>query len=142
MRLNELEQKIVKQRIQQTDSISELSSDATKTALFKTVVAIAHVSGGALPKSEAFLDMFIDELYTFLVEYGYGHFAITELILAFRININTTLRQPSGMTLPKVELKTNQLSIEYISDVLSIYSIFRNSIDRKLENLIDGYEQF
>ena len=141
MKLNELEMQIVKQRIEQTDSIAELQADVFKPALFKTVVAISHISGGALPKSEAFLDMFIDELYIFLLEYGYGSFAITEIILAFRININTKLRQPSGITLDRVELKTNELSIEYISDILHQYSIFRNSIDRKFENFIDGYGQ-
>lgn len=139
-KLNEIENEIVKQRVYETDCIFQLSDDKVKSELFKTVVGIAHLSGGALPKSEVFLDMFIEELHIFLLEYGYDSYAITEIILAFRININTKLRLPSGITLERVSLKTEQLSIEYISDVLHQYSIIRNNIDRKFQNSIDGYE--
>lgn len=137
--LNEIEKKIVDERVYDNEGIFKMELSTTKTALFKIVVGISHISGGELPKTEALLDMFIDELHTFILEYGYDAYAIQEILLAFRFNINTKLRQPSGITIDRVELKTQNLSIEYISDVLRCYSVLRDSIDRKFQNHVDGY---
>lgn len=139
MKLNEIEKKIVDARVYDNEGIFKMEHGVVKAALFKIVVEISHISGGELPKTEALLDMFIDELHTFLLEYGYDAYAIEEVLLAFRFNINTKLKQPSGITIDRVELKTENLSIEYISDVLRGYSVIRDNVDRIFQNHIDGH---
>jgi hypothetical protein len=39
----------------------------------------------------------------------------------------------------KVEFRGNCFNVDFVSNVLSAYMSMRNSVDRKLQNQIDGY---
>lgn len=139
VKMNELENKIIQYRTMDKDGIWDCNDAELKKDIFDVILRISFISGCKLPDNEKLLDFFVDELIDFLREYGYATYAAMEILLAFRININTVLKMPSGITIEKIKMQTENISVEYISEVLHNYSIIRNCLDRKFQNHIDGH---
>ena len=137
--LDETEKKIVDARISEKKCIEDLDKLELKNGLFKTVLGISFISGGELPSTDDLIEMFINELKVFIIDFGYGKYALCEIILAFRINTASVFRDSVGNIIERKKLKTNNLSIEYISDVLVAYRQSRFIVDRKFQNKKLGY---
>lgn len=64
---------------------------------------------------------------------------LSEYHLALQINANASLKIPSGVDGEQVNPTTTGISIKFLGDVIAFYVQFRNALDRKLQNAIDGF---
>lgn len=66
-------------------------------------------------------------------------FTESEIQLAMRLNSKAGLRHPSGLEIDQIDFKGLTFNIDYFAKVLNNYSLVRKHLDRKFENMIDGY---
>ncbi len=74
----------------------------------------------------------------YLNEFGYGELTLQEIILAFRLNTHGGLRYPSGLEVERVPFSGVCFNVDFLAKVLANYMAFRNLLDRKFENFLDG----
>jgi len=99
----------------------------------------AAVSGCVVPGTEFFAEIIAEELTAFILEFGYKDLTYDEIILALRINSKGGYKYPTGVDLEPVVFFGNCFNVDYFSKILSNYMVIRTLLDRKLQNVIDGY---
>lgn len=99
----------------------------------------AAVSGCALPNTEFFAEIIAEELLSFIMDFGYSDYAYDEIILALRFNAKGGLKYPSGTVIEQVQFLGTCFNIDYFSKIMENYKIVREVLDRKFQNIIDGY---
>jgi hypothetical protein len=136
-----MEELIYRMRTSDYQTVNELyGSELLNKQVMQVILSASVILGLELPPSETALDILIEEISSFMKDFGYGNYAVAEILLAIRFNIQTLLKIPSSIQLFTVNLETKNLSIKFISDVLHNYSTLRNNLDRKFQNTIDGYD--
>jgi hypothetical protein len=99
----------------------------------------AAICGCNLPQTEMFARFISKEIESFISEFGYREFTLSEIILAMLINTRHNLKASGLPELEKISFFGNCINIDYLSSILFNYSTLRKSLDRKLQNFIDGY---
>lgn len=135
--LTELEVKIVTARCA-GDSIEDLSEELYQDFLKTTVSSSIAIYGFFWPTSQNLLDLIVSELGYYLKCQGFGHFTASEVYLAIQLNAKSGLKIPSGVDADLVKPFGATISIKFISDVLCLYTLFRDNLDRKFQNFIYG----
>jgi hypothetical protein len=110
-----------------------------RVATDKIILSGAAISGCPLPQTEGFAEIISNEIIEFVNEYGYGELTLEEILAALRLNAKGGFRFPTGIEAEHVPFTGNCFNVVYLSKVLSNYKAFRDILDRKLENFIDGY---
>jgi hypothetical protein len=105
----------------------------------KLIFVICAISGADLPPNESFATILAEQFAEFLVGYGYSDLTEEEILVSFRMNAKGT-KYPSGMEVERVSLKGSVFNIDSAAKVLANYMTFRNMLDRRCQNSIDGYE--
>lgn len=139
MRLKGIENRVIDARLT-GKSFCELQGNELRAAGDQVILKTAALYGCPLPQTDFFAEILTNELAELITNFGYGEFTLAEIELALRINTHINLPLPPGLELEKVNFTGNVANIYFISRVLSNYIILRNSVDRRLQNLIDGYE--
>ena len=99
----------------------------------------AAISGCQLPHTDFFADFIASELKIFINDFGYSDLTYEEIMLALRLNAKGGLKYASGEYQEQVEFFGSCFNVNFIAKILANYCIFRNALDRKLQNQIDGY---
>lgn len=138
IKLTDFEEKIVSARLDGL-SFSQINQDKVRWNIDQIMLRGAAISGCVVPNTEFFAEIIAEELLTFILEFGYGDLSYSEILLALRVNAKGGYKFPSGVDLEIVPFFGNCFNIDYFSKVISNYKIIRNGLDRKLQNIIDGY---
>lgn len=138
MRITEVERRIVESRLDGL-SVSQLDESATRTTADQIMLQAAAIIGCPTPETEFFAEVVSNTMMNYLKRFGFGELTLAEIILAIELNTQAGLRFPSGLEVEKVPFFGVCFNIDFLSRILSNYMIFRNNLDRKFENFIDGY---
>lgn len=120
-------------------SFCELDETDMRYAIDQIMFKGAAIFGCALPNTEMFAKYISDEIRDYILEFGYGELTVSEIILAFKMNIGSEIKNPLGDNLKCVEFYGNSINVSFIGKVLSNYMIIRNNLDTRIKNQIDGY---
>lgn len=136
--LNNHEKKVIKARL--TDcSFSQIEEKYIQWHIDQVMIRAAAIGGCAIPNTDFFAQIIGEELLDFIVNFGFGELTYEEIILAFKLNATGAVRFPSGDYMDRVTFSGTCFNIDYLSKILSNYMLLRNSLDRKIQNKIDGY---
>lgn len=138
-KISEPEEKIFKGRLNGR-SFCELAGNDLQASVDQIMLRGAAISGCNLPGTDFFAQIISQEIITFINEYGYSELTMAEILTAMRLNAKGGLRWPGGDYIEKVYFSGNCFNIDYLSKILSNYKSLRDYLDRRLQNLIDGYE--
>lgn len=133
-----MESRIIKSRLTGV-SFCQLTGNDLRVSTDKIIFVSAAIAGCPLPQTEGFAEVISSEIITFITEYGYEELTLAEILTALRLNAKGGLRFPTGIEVDHVSFTGNCFNIVYLSKVLSNYKLFRDILDRKLQNFIDGY---
>jgi len=120
-------------------SFVEMTDKDRRVALDKIIVKTAAISGCPLPNTDFFADIVCEEMYEFMLEFGYEELTLAEISFALRMNMKVGLKYPNGIEIETIPFSGHCFNVTYISKILSNYMQLRNLLDRKLQNYIDGY---
>jgi hypothetical protein len=136
---SKMEVKILQARLDGL-SFCQIEGNDLRVATDQIMFKGAAISGCPLPNTEGFAEVIADELISFINEHGYAELTLSEILLAMRLNAEGGNRHPgTGNYMETVAFTGNCFNIMYVSKILSNYILFRNHLDRKFENKINGY---
>lgn len=138
IKLSDFENKIIEARLQGV-SFCQIDDSKIKWHIDQIMLRGAAICGCALPNTEFFADIIGEELLDFILNYGYKELTYQEVLLALRFNAKGGFGLPTGLELEIISFFGNCFNIDYISKVLTNYGKIRTLLDRKLQNVIDGY---
>lgn len=138
LRITEVEHRIIGARLNGL-SLSQLDGDEIKTTADQIMLQAAAITGCPFPQTEFFASVLTDTMMDYLKEFGFGELTFDEIVLAMKLNTKGGLRLPTGLEIDKVAFTGTCFNIDFLSKMLSNYMVFRNNLDRKFENFIDGY---
>jgi len=136
--ISKIEEKILASR-HEGFSFCQLSDNDKRYATDNIMLRGAAVSGCALPQTEFFAKYISEELEIFISEFGYEELTLSEMLLALRLNSKNEMKQPSGVDIEAVQFSGNCFNVDYFAKVLKNYMTVRAILDRKFQNIIDGY---
>lgn len=139
LKLEEIESWILDARC---SGVSICAIDSEQDLKKKGAELISRISaqcGCATPTTEVFFNVLVEEVCDFMLRYGNGELCFEEYLLASRINSMGGYKFPSGLELERVPFVGNCFNVEYLSKLTDNYFRIRLQLDRKLQNLIDGY---
>lgn len=136
--MNENETKILVAR-QEGESFCELSDLEKRVAVDQIMFRGAAICGCALPQTEVFAKFIAEEFTEYILRFGYEELTLEEILLALRINSYGRIINPAGEDLEQVPFTGNCMNVVYIAKVLKNYKVLRVNLDRRFENMIDGY---
>lgn len=120
-------------------SFCEMADEELVWSADQIMIRGASMYGCKLPETD-FLGQYISEEVRILInDFGFTELTLSEILLALRINQRADVRYPSGNEVCFVEFKGDCFNTKFLSDVLTMYINFRQILDRKIQNHIDGY---
>lgn len=138
LKLNEVEQKIIKSRLDGV-SFCQLAEKEIRFTADKIILNAAAISGCPTPETDFFADILTNQIKEYINEFGFAELTVAEIILAFQLNTRGGLKNLTGLEIDKIHFAGNCFNIDFMASVLANYLAIRNHLDRKLENFIDGY---
>lgn len=136
-KLTETEKRILKAR-QTGKSFCEILEK--RVEIDEIMLRGAAIYGCTLPHTEFFASFIAEELSAMILDFGFGEFTMSEMILALRINCLSGVKYPSGIEVEKVNFTGHTFNVDFVCKVLEKYMSLRDGFDRKIQNQIDGYE--
>jgi hypothetical protein len=133
-----VEEKILDARLKGL-SFSQLSESQLRVATDQIMLKGSAICGCPTPLTEGFAKTISDELIVFVSEYGYDNLTLDEIFTALRLNTEGGWRWPSGDVVERIEFSGTCFNVTYVSKILYIYMVMRNSLDAKFKNKISGY---
>lgn len=137
-RLSNLEELIFESR-EDGLSFCQLDETGKKHAIDQIILRGSAVCGCPVPETEYFAGIIGEEVSTFIEKFGYGNLNLAEILLAIRMNAKTDIRFPSGNERDIAVFSGGFLNIIFLGKVLTNYLIFRNLLDSRIKNAIDGF---
>lgn len=138
IKLTDLEKKIITARLC-GGSISVLDDAGLKKA-FKSIISSCIAIYGFFPiNNNDQLELISEEMCSFFVNMDFDHMNLAEYHLALQVNAKGNLKFPSGVEAEQVKPTTTGVSVKFVSDVMCLYLKFRDMLDRKFQNSIDGF---
>lgn len=134
----EVDHKIIDARISGI-SLFEYQLSELEDSFDFVLLKIAGISGIKIPFDAAFIQIIKEQVVKFLLNFGYDELNLSEIILAFELNCKIYLKYPVGIEISHIPICGEHINVDYVSQVLYNYMTIRNLLDRKLQNLIDGY---
>lgn len=138
-RQTEIEKKIIRARLD-GKSLSEMDEKEQRVLCDNIIFKCSAFTGCELPATDYFADILSESILAFFMELGYSDLTLNEMILALSLNCTHQQKLPGNIELPEVVFSGKGANISYLSKVVGRYMILRNYLDRRFQNLIDGYE--
>lgn len=137
-KLTKIEKKIIEIRIK-GKSFFELDETETRLATDKIMINGSSLYGCPLVESELLATAISKEIETYVND-NYPEISEDEIMYALQINMQSDIRYPSGEEVSVIDFTGDQFNVFFLVRVVEKYMKFRNILDRKLQNFIDGYE--
>jgi hypothetical protein len=103
--------------------------------ILKMIQNVCAISGCPMPSGE-YLDTFESCLSSFISKFGFDELSYSEVVLAFELNV---VAAENDSDYPSVRFIGKNLSVDFFAKTLNVYVAQRQVLDRKLQNIIDGY---
>ena len=136
--LTDQEKKILKARNSGL-SFCEINEDLVRSSIDQIMLRGAAIYGCSLPQTEFFASFIAEELTKLISDFGYAELTIDEILLSLNINCSSRAKFPSGLEIEEVVFSGTTFNVAFIAHVLENYMKIRNILDRKMQNIIDGY---
>lgn len=136
-KLTKIEKKIIELR-KKGKSFFELDESETRLATDMIMIDGSSLYGCPLVFSELLASAISRQIENYIND-NYPEISDDEIIFALQINMQSDIRFPSGELIPVVEFYGSQFNVSFLVKVIEKYMRIRNILDRKLQNLIDGY---
>lgn len=120
-------------------SIFEIDPELIRAEIDEILIRGSAIYGCKLPISDFFAKYLFEETYDLLIN-GYAEYTIQEVLLALRLNIIVRFKIIVGIDVEYIPFSGETFNVDFLSSVLNGYSSFRNNLNRRIQNLIDGYE--
>jgi len=120
-------------------AISQMDDEDLEMNLNEFTERVGLLTGIAMPSSEKFLKLFIEELTILLKLPKFNNLCVEELLLAARMSIEGGVRFVNGDYMDRVELLGSSISVDYVAQILNQYLILRNGLDGMIKNIVDGH---
>jgi hypothetical protein len=137
--LTDFERKVIDSRLSGL-SFGQIEENNLRWHIDQIMLRGAAISGCVVPATEFFAEIIAEEISVFILEFGYRDLSYDEILLALRINSKGGYKLPTGIELESVPFFGNCFNVDYLSKILLNYMAIRNILDRKLQNIIDGYK--
>ena len=129
----------MKTRIASKMAISQMDNEDLEISLNDFIERVALITGIPMPSSEKFLEILVEELIILLKLPKFNNLCTDELLLAARMSVEGGVRFTNGDYMERVDLFGANISIDYISQILTQYLTLRNGLDAMIKNIVDGY---
>lgn len=139
-RTDDIEKKIISGRLT-GQSFCELEANDLASSVDQIMLRGAAISGSALPNTDFFADIIASEIENFINECGYRTLTVEEILNAMRLNSKSELRPPGSDYVDRIPFSGNCFNVDYLARILVNYMRCRDWLDRRFQNLIDGYEK-
>lgn len=120
-------------------AISQMDNEDLEISLNDFIERVALITGIPMPSSEKFLEILVEELIILLRLPKFNNLCTDELLLATRMSVEGGVRFTNGDYMGRVDLFGTNISIDYISQILTQYLTLRNGLDAMIKNIVDGY---
>jgi hypothetical protein len=137
-KLTKIEKDIIQSRLEGL-SFCQLSENDLRLATDQIMIRGAAMCGCALPNTEGFAEIISSELIIFINKFGYENLTLSEILLSMRLNLKGGLKYPTGLQVEYIPFSGHCFNVDYIAKILLSYSYFRNILNQKFTNHIDGY---
>ena len=138
IQMNEIEKLIIDARLTGL-AFTQLEEGKLRAITDEIILKTASYSGCLLPQTEFFAEIISNSIIDFFEKSAYGQLSVAEVFLALHFNVRHGLKWPIGMDIEQVQFVGSVFHLDFFSKVLTNYMALRNSLDRKLQNFIDGY---
>jgi len=138
-KLTEVEIKILEAR-QDGFSFAQLDKAHVRLAADKIILKAAAICGCPTPETDFFAEILTTEIDDYINQFGFGELTVSEIILSMRLNTSHNLKKPPHLEVFAIAFSGACINVDFLSKMLGNYLIYRNSLDRKLQNFIDGHE--
>lgn len=137
-KLGEIDLKILDARLNGF-SFCQLNNKEVRNVTDQIMLKAAAICGTPTPETEFFAEIISNEIESYLKEFGFGELTLAEITLAFRLNTRYALKMPTGLEVEPVRFLGSCFNVDYLSNILTNYMVYRNSLDRRLQNYLEGY---
>jgi hypothetical protein len=117
-----------------------MTAEELRTTADQIILKCSAYTGAELPATDFFATTLSETIISFLLNMGYSDLNENEIIFSMEMNLNHSYRLPGGMQLVQAEFSGRCVNLTFIANVLSNYMAVRTHIERRFQNLIDGYE--
>lgn len=121
------------------ESIANFSGNDAILSCDEIIIKCSAFYGCEMPYTDLFAKILSEAMLNFFTRFGYGELTTAEIILAMEMNLSSDLKIPSEIENEKIEFSGKCVNVMFVSKVLKKYIYLRNMLDRKLQNIIDGY---
>ena len=112
-----------------------LESDEKYLDLFEQIYL--YTGFDRIPEHQA--DRFVEIVREYLMNNKYSDWLISEIFLAFYLNVAMQVKSPNGYLIERFKPSNNKLTLEYVDGVMSRYADLRLTLEGMLKNAIEGY---
>jgi hypothetical protein len=119
--------------------LGQIDDQELLTDFDEILFRVSKISGVDIKEAALDFDFLKEETIIYLKNFGYINLNLGEIILAFRFNCDTDILKRLDVEIEKIISKSKYLNVDYIVSVLKNYLQFRFFVDRKVQNIIDGY---
>lgn len=121
--------------------VCDMDEKQLRTTADQIILKCSAYTGAELPATDFFADTLSEAIISFVLNMGYGDLNENEIIFSMEMNLTHVHRLPGGMQLQQFEFSGRCVNLTFIANVLSNYMAVRNHIERRFQNLIDGYPE-
>lgn len=139
LKLTEVENEVILTRISSTESFCDMDTDKKDIVSDKVMMYCVSMYGWTLPANQIISSLVSEEIKIFLSRHFYSCLSEEEIFLALRINYSPDLSFPDILDIGRVYFINAQVNAGIVSKIIDNYMKLRVFIDRKLQNIIDGY---
>ena len=139
IKLSKVENLILDARLE-GESLCELPADELRIATDQIILNCSAITGSEMPYTELFANVLSEQIVSFLMDFGYPSYTLKEVLLSMTINCTQKFLVSDVVDIDEITFTGRCVNVNFISKVLKNYSMLRNSMDRKLQNFIDGYK--
>lgn len=138
--LSIVEKKIINARLSGL-SFSEQEKKDLQLSTDQIILRCSAIYGCEMPYTDIFANILSEQIISFVNGFLYEELTLAEIILAMEINLPQTFLISNAVELDEVAFSGRCVNVSFLSRVLKNYKALRNSLDRKIQNHIDGYQQ-
>ena len=139
LKLSKVENLILDARLD-GESFCELTENDLRLATDQIILNCSAIVGCEMPYTELFANVLSEQIISFLMDFGYPTYTLKEVLLSIRINCTQKFSISDVVDIEEIPFTGRCVNVNFISKVLKNYATLRHTLDRKLQNFIDGYK--
>ena len=134
-----VDKKIIEARL---DGLSFLDQNQKELQLSsdQIILRCSAIYGCEMPFTDIFANILSEQIISFINGFLYGNLTLAEIILAMEINLPQSFMISNAVDIEEIQFTGRCVNVAFLAKVLKNYKALRFSLDRKMQNHIDGYQ--